>query len=124
MKNKNNILKDKYTEIFKLKNILEKANIPFEFNIITNKYDHLYALGERYQICYPDAGPNIKCSVIEGKGTYGAEEDLLEIMGLLTQKEQMNDSVLGYLNAKEVFNRIKKDYDNDKYIQQRFRKKR
>ena len=124
MKNKNNILKDKYTEIFKLKNILEKANIPFEFNIITNKYDHLYALGKRYQICYPDAGPNIKCSVIEGKGIYGAEEDLLEIMGLLTQKEQMNDSVLGYLNAKEVFNRIKKDYDNDKYIQQRFRKKR
>lgn len=45
-------------------------------------------------------------SVICGLGTYGAEEGLLEIMGLLTEEEQENDDVVGYLTAAEVLERI------------------
>ena len=103
-------MKNKYTEIFKLKSMLEESNIPFEFNIIRNKYDFLYGLDERYQICYPKCGKDRKCSIIQGTGTYGEEQDLLEIMGLLTETEEEYDSVAGYLTAEDVFNKIKKDY--------------
>ena len=49
-------------------------------------------------------------SVIQGHGTYGEKEDLLEIQGCLTPRELEEDSVKGYLTAKEVFKRIKKNY--------------
>ena len=52
-------------------------------------------------------------------GTYGSEEDKLEITGLLTEIEEEEDSVRGWLTAEEVFKRIKKhieeeneDYEN------------
>jgi len=41
-------------------------------------------------------------------GTFGSQEDKIEIMGLLTDEEAEHDSVLGYLTAEEVFERIKK----------------
>ena len=97
-------MENKYTEIFKLKDMLEESNIPFEFKIREFGADKLY------QICYPKDGYRRKCSVIQGKGTYGGEENLLEIMGLLTKAEEEYDSVLGYLTAKNVFDRIEKDF--------------
>ena len=44
--------------------------------------------------------------------SYDREKDLLEIRGLMTNKEmnREQDNVLGYLSAKEVFKRINKDY--------------
>lgn len=51
------------------------------------------------------------CSVVEGHGTYGANEDKLEIMGLLTEEELEYDTVCGYLTAEDVFERIKKHYN-------------
>ena len=66
----------KYKEIFLLKEMLEKENIPFIFR---NIFDG-------FQICYPDI-KNKECSVIEHIGSYGHEQDLLEIMGLLTDGE-------------------------------------
>ena len=97
-------MENKYTEIFKLKSMLEESNIPFEFNI------REFGLDKLYQICYPKDGYRRKCSVIQGNGTYGGEEDLLEIMGLLTDVEEENDSVLGYLTVENVFDRIEKDF--------------
>ena len=55
--------------------------------------------------------PKIVCSVIEGYGTYGAEDDRLEIMGLLISEEEANDTVAGWLTAEDVFSRIKKHYE-------------
>lgn len=52
------------------------------------------------------------CDVIQHCGSYGNRQDLLEIMGGLTEEEQENDSVLGYLTAEEVFKRFKQCYDN------------
>lgn len=101
----------KYKEIFKLKEMLEKAKIPFEF-ANTNPLGIDASWAERLQIGYPVLPPdngNV-CSVIEGIDTYGQEQDLLEIMGLLTPEEHEHDSVKGYLIAEDVFERIKTHY--------------
>lgn len=103
--------KENYKEIFRLKEMLEKAEIPFvfrEFNDFRNGY----------QILYPEG--NIKtetknvCSVIEHSFSYGNEVDKLEIMGLLTEEESEFDTVQGFLSAENVFERIKKHYDTVK----------
>lgn len=91
----------KYQEILKLKKMLEKANIPFVF---TTKFDG-------YQIRLND-----ECDAVEFNGTYGAEDDLIEIMGALTSYESFNDDVCGHLTAKEVFTRWKYCYENSTAI--------
>jgi len=84
---------------------LKKQNIPFKF--IEHKN---YMNG--FQICYPDGGEKRVCSVIEHEYSYGSQKDLLEIFGLMTKKEleETHDTVLGYLTAENVFERIKKHY--------------
>lgn len=91
-----------YTEIFKLKEMLEKAEIPFEFKEMT--------MQEGYQICYPSKNGRT-CSCVEHSFSYGNTDDKLEIMGLLTDVEQAEDvgdeyAVKGYLSAEEVYLRI------------------
>lgn len=92
-----------YTEIFKLKEMLEKAKIPFEFK-------EEMTVRKGYQIIYPASNVRV-CSCVEHSFSYGNEEDKLEIMGLLTDVEQAEDvgdeySVKGYLTAEEVYKRI------------------
>ena len=101
------IANEKYKEIFKLKGMLEKANIPFVWKEHKN-----YING--YQILYPTDGEQNVCSIIEHKFSYGNEKDLLEIMGLLTKEEEENDLVLGFLTAENVFKRIEKHYKENK----------
>lgn len=96
-----------YKEIFRLKEMLEKANIPFQFREVFTESEYM----KGYQICYPALFPNdCKCSVVEHGGSYGHEADLLEIMGLLTKKESKHNSVCGSLTAENVFKRIKRHY--------------
>ena len=92
-----------YKEILKLKEMLEKEHIPFSFK----------PLFGGFHIVYPENGERV-CSVIEHKGIYGNEEDLLEIKGLLTDAEKSVDDVLGYLSAEKVFGRIKADSETRK----------
>ena len=108
-----------YKEIFKLKVMLDKANIPYEFldrSLITEKFERPF-----YQIivCNPHEDnvedPIRLISVIQGVGTYGADQDLLEIQGCLTKREGKEDSVKGYLTATNVFMRIKKNYNYKGY---------
>ena len=109
-------MKTKYKEIFKLKKMLEDANIPFGFSdhsvesktFTTGKFEH-------YQICYPN-NVNRWVSVIEGNATYGSEKDKLEIMGGCTPLEEFEkrEDVIGYLTAKNVFKRIKNHYEGEK----------
>lgn len=99
-----------FTEIFKLKEMLDKEKIPYEFEDESFKTEtKVYTA---YHLCCYDGKENPKdnryISVIQSFGSYGREKDLLEIMGLLTTKEQQTDSVLGYLTAENVFKRIKK----------------
>lgn len=86
-----------YREILKLDVMLNEADIPHE----------LIKFNDGWQVIYPEDGPKRIMDAIEHFGSYGAEEDLLEIMGLLTPDEEENDSVLGYLTAENVFERIK-----------------
>ena len=92
-------IKPEYNEIFKLKSMLEENHIPFEW-IVHNDFRN------GYQICYPEKDEKRVCSVIEHSFSYGNEKDLLEIQGLLTEKEEECDSVLGNLTADDVFQRI------------------
>lgn len=89
----------KYNEIFKLKKMLEKNFVPFEWK----EFDKPSKQG--FQILYPN-DKNRDCSVIEHSFSYGNEKDLLEIQGLLTADEEECDSVLGNLTADDVFLRI------------------
>lgn len=110
-------MKVDYKEIFKLKVMLDKANIPYEFlDRSFIDYDKNELKYPFYQIIVykPDQEdieePIRLISVIQGHGTYGENKDLLEIQGLLTNKESKLDSVAGYLSASNVFKRIKKNY--------------
>ena len=60
---------------------------------------------ERNQIWYPSKKNNV-CDVICHRYSYGYERGLLEIMGLLTEEESEVDSVVGWLTAEDVFERI------------------
>ncbi|MCR4848144.1 MAG: hypothetical protein K5920_04755 [Bacteroidales bacterium] len=104
-------------EMPKLITMLQEANIPFE--TFSNPFS-----GK--QLCYygkkgrpiPEegvingSGIGSVCSVIYG---YGKEKGLLEICGLMTEEEyeKVNDSVLGYLTAEDVFARIKKHWEEE-----------
>ena len=85
----------KYNEIIRLHKMLNKADIPHDFEESC----------DGYHLCY-NQGKQTVCSVIEHGYSYGSSSDLLEIMGLLTPAESVNDSVAGWLTADDVFNRI------------------
>lgn len=89
-----------YTAIFKLAKALDIANIDYNFD------DRSDAFGESYQILVPDENGFNIVSVIQSHYSYGGDDDLLEIMGLLTEEESQYDDVVGYLTPQEVFNRI------------------
>lgn len=102
--------KENYKEILRLKEMLEKAEIPFEFSEYMGGY-HLCYPKENDHDCVEKETFDRVCSVIEHDGSYGREQDLLEIMGLLTDEEYQDDEVVGYLSAENVFERIKKHYE-------------
>lgn len=87
-----------YKEILKLHEMLETAKIPHEMR---RKLDG-------WQVVYP--GANWELSAIENAYSIGEKEDLIEIMGLLTEEEKESDSVKGYLTAENVFERIQKHW--------------
>lgn len=91
----------KYQEILKLHAMLLDKDIPH----VIEKYL------DGWHISYPCTGLDRVLSAIEFKGAFGAEKDLIEIMGLLTPGEFLMDSVKGYLTAENVFDRIKRHYE-------------
>ena len=95
----------KYKEILKLDQMLTEENIP---HTLSRAFDG-------WQVCYPNERKTEECimDAIEHFGSYGHENDKLEIMGLLTPEEEEYDSVLGYLTAEDVFERIRKNYNGE-----------
>lgn len=90
------ITDNRYQEILRLDAMLTERHIPH----ICQKFM------DGWQVIYPQDGKKRVMDAIEHYGSYGNEQDKLEIMGLLTPEEKKTDSVLGYLSAKEVFSRI------------------
>ena len=95
-------------EIERLVSMLDKACIPYERDDDT-QYNTLVDVSIK-RIKYPCID-NFVCSAIQGDYTLGGRENLIEIMGLLTDEERQFDDVRGYLTADEVFRRIKADWD-------------
>lgn len=97
----------KYNEIVKLHEMLLEAEIEHEF---VRRNEHLRDSGFDwgYQIIVYRPDDERLISVIEGFGTYGEANDLLEIMGLLTPEEEELNSVCGWLTAEDVFERIER----------------
>lgn len=99
----------KYKEIFKLHQRLEATGIPHTFvNDFEGQPFEKIGLC-RYHIFYPSKA-NVICSVIEGYGTYGSEDDLLEIRGLLAPEEGKEGDVMGWLTAGNVYQRIQANW--------------
>ena len=109
-----------FCEIFKLHKMLDEAGIQHDFRDETppvnpaSTVDIPLFFRAKYHIYYPSfedwrRGPlKCACSIIEGFSTIGGEKNRLEIMGLLTDEEiERGYTVVGYLTAKEVFDRIK-----------------
>ena len=94
------ITNERYKEIIKLHNMLDNSKIPHEF----------IKFMDGYQVNYYDKDGVRIADAIEHFGSYGHEQDLLEIMGLLTPEEKEYDSVVGWLTAEDVFDRIKNDW--------------
>lgn len=99
----------KYTEIFKLKKMLEEADIPFVFDDFS--FEHPFTKQKGYQIIINLDGDD-RVDAVQHYASYGERHDLLEIMGGLTKKECRTNGVLGYLTAEEVFKRFKYCYKN------------
>lgn len=103
----------KYTEILKLKEMFEKANIPFTFTDdffgLKERLKDSAWLAQKYSYQYPAYQIRLGslADVIQYRGSYGNAQNLLEIMGGLTEEEMEYNSVLGYLTAEEVFKRFK-----------------
>lgn len=99
-------------EFDKLIKMLDDAGIPYERNDDKNDLSCFGIEREPMRRIKYEKNDNFcVCSVICGYGSYGYEEGLLEIMGLLTPEEEQLDSVAGYLTADDVFNRIKKHWE-------------
>ena len=90
------------TEITKLAVLLAKANIPFEIT----------SCNDAPQICYPQRVERV-CDAVCHKFSYGGDEGLLEILGLV-DTDEIGDDVEGWLTADEVFERIKTHYETIK----------
>ena len=88
-----------YTEIIRLHEMLEAEGIPHEFTPIM----------DGWQVAYPAHRHDLRCvmDAIEHHGSYGHERNLLEIAGLLTPQEAEWGRVVGYMSAREVFDRIR-----------------
>lgn len=108
-------------EILKLKQMLEEANIPFTWNDdVFGWKDRPEAfkrinpeLANAYQIVVYSKSNCRLCDAIHNSTSYGNKEGLLEIMGGLTEEENEDTEVLGWLTAEEVFKRFKYCYENN-----------
>ena len=97
---------ERYKEIFRLDEMLTAKEIPHVF----------HKMMDGWQIIYPEDGEKRVMDAIEHYGSYGNDQDLLEIMGLLTPEEKECDSVLGCLTADDVFSRIEKHWNENKTV--------
>lgn len=96
----------------RLEQYLKEHDIPYERIDKEDEYldeNHKYCLVEleRHQICVPSENGEREWDAICHRGSYGAEEGLLEIMGSIVSP-MAGDSVEGYLTAEDVIARIER----------------
>lgn len=101
------------TELNKLEEYLKERGIQYERHDVDEEYDEdgLVFRLERHQIIVPQDGEAREWDAICNRGSYGAEEGLLEIYGKIVRP--CGDSVEGYLNAQDVIERIEEVYGKE-----------
>ena len=87
----------RYKEILKLDALLTEEKV----NHILGRFIDGWIV-----IVYTPDGENRLCDAVEHFGSYGQEEDKLEIMGALTESELKDGPVLGCLTAKKCAKRF------------------
>lgn len=99
-------------EIERLKAMLDEANVPYVADYRLSSY-----MGnDGCQIIINNKNNERLCDAIQFYGSHGYENNLIEIMGGLTEEEEQEDTTLGWLSAEEVFKRFKYCYEhNTKY---------
>lgn len=97
-----------FNPLDRLRGLLMISGIEF-----TNNGSSDGILGYLDRVYYRNKKGELVCSAIWGKGSYGYEDDLIEIRGLLSDKEKEYDDVLGWLTPEEVFFRI---WEYDRYF--------
>lgn len=100
------------TQLNKVEQYLKDNNIPYEREDkedklvtikVSDKHFPVYEQFDSHQICVPSRERR-KWDVICHRGSYGAEQGLLEIMGTIVRP--CRDSVEGWLTADDVIARI------------------
>lgn len=91
------------TEMMKLVNLLEDNAVPYE---ITEDFNY-----NCIQVWYPSRSKVISDAICNDV-SFGHEEGLLEIMGLI--KDEYEYEVEGWLTADEVFSRWRAHYESTK----------
>ena len=101
------------TELNKLENYLKSRGIQYERHDGDDEYDEKERLIrlDRHQIIVPKDGSTREWDAICQRGSYGAEEGLLEIYGKIVRP--CGDSVEGYLTAEDVIERIEEVYGKE-----------
>ena len=99
-------------QLYKLHEMLDDAGIPHKYLGGQLVYYGPEGEPDRAPGAFYGAGVDSVCSVIDYG--YGSDEGLLEISGLMTEEEyeETGDSVLGWLTAENVFERIKKHFES------------
>lgn len=112
-------MKEKHTEIFRLKEMLERENIPFEFEKDEEYKEYIIRIPINESIRKQDNKEPLMI-VYQGEHTYGGSKNLLEICGgtTLEERKEQGEEYLGYLTAENVLERIRYCYLNQtsKYI--------
>lgn len=87
--------------IEELAKLLDKAKVPYIRNSIWD--------GEQIRI-------GTLCDAVCHNFSYGNEDNLLEIMGAVTEEEDEFGDVLGFLTPEEVAKRFEYCYRNNTYV--------
>lgn len=113
-----------FAQLDQLEQLLIDANIPYErFNNFNGQQICYYGpngrqINRNENTLWQGNGVGAICSVILSMGSYGHENGLLEISGLMTDEEydETGDTVLGHLDAQNVFERIQHHYNQNRDI--------
>ena len=101
------------TELNKLEEYLKERGIQYDrYDVEACVLNGYITLPEQHQICaLVDEEGRWEWDAICQRGSYGAEEGLLEIYGKIVRP--CGDSVEGYLTAEDVIDRIEEVYGKE-----------
>lgn len=103
------------TELNKLEDYLEARGMRYERfdnDEVVGARDGIIFKIDRHQIIVPASGSEAEWDAICQHGSYGAEEGLLEIYGVIVP-ESAGDIVEGFLTAQDVIERIERVYGKE-----------